>query len=152
MNRLGILIDLSHASEITFYDVLDVTTKPVIVSHSSARALCDHPRNLTDEQIKALAAKGGVVQVCLYPHFVSKKVQPDVLDAIEHINHIVRLVGIQHVGIGTDFDGDDTEKLIGCKASNELINITVELLRQGYTAEDLSKIWGDNLLRVLNAQ
>lgn len=152
MNRLGILIDISHASEKTFYDVLEVSTKPIIASHSSARALCDHPRNLTDEQIRAIADRGGVVQVCLYNRFVSKKPVPTLLDAIDHINHIVRLVGIDHVGIGTDFDGDDTEELIGCRAANELINITVELLRQGYTPEDLDKLWGDNLFRVISMQ
>jgi len=152
MNRLGLLIDLSHTSEQTFYDVLAESTKPVIASHSSARALCDHPRNLTDEQIQALAARGGVVQVCLYPHFLNREQHPTLLDAIAHINHIVRLVGINHVGIGSDFDGDDSEHLPGCRASNELINLTVELLRQGYTPEELAKLWGDNLLRVLNAQ
>ncbi len=150
MNRLGIMIDISHASEKTVYDVLETSKVPVIASHSSAKALCDHPRNLTDDQIKAIAAKGGVVQVCLYNWFISKQPNPNISDAIDHINHIVRLVGIDHVGIGTDFDGDDTEKLKGCKASNELISLTVELLRQGYTPEELDKLWGDNLLRVLN--
>ena len=91
-----------------------------------------------------------VVQVCLYNWFLSKQPNPTILDAVAHINHIVRLVGIDHVGIGTDFDGDDTEKLTGCRAANEVINLTIELLRQGYTAEELHKLWGDNLLRVLN--
>ena len=114
--------------------------------------LCDENRgNLTDDQIKAIAAKGGVVQVCLYNWFLSKQPNPTILDAVAHINHIVQLVGIDHVGIGTDFDGDDTEKLTGCRAANEVINLTVELLRQGYTAEELHKLWGDNLLRVLNS-
>ena len=150
MNRLGIIIDISHTSAKTVQDVLELSTAPIIASHSSARALCDHPRNLTDDQIKAIAAKGGVVQVCLYNWFLSKQPNPTILDAVAHINHIVRLVGIDHVGIGTDFDGDDTEKLTGCRAANEVINLTVELLRQGYTAEELHKLWGDNLLRVLN--
>ena len=90
------------------------------------------------------------MQVCLYNWFLSKQPNPTILDAVAHINHIVRLVGIDHVGIGTDFDGDDTEKLIGCRAANEIINLTVELLRQGYTPEELHKLWGDNILRVLN--
>ena len=150
MNRLGIIIDISHASDKTVQDVLELSTAPIIASHSSARALCNHPRNLTDDQIKAIAAKGGVIQVCLYNWFLSKQPHPTILDAVAHINHIVQLVGIDHVGIGTDFDGDDTEKLIGCQAANEIINLTVELLRQGYTAEELHKLWGDNLLRVLN--
>lgn len=150
MNRLGIIIDISHASEKTVQDVLEESTSPIIASHSSVRALCDHPRNLTDQQIKAIASQGGVIQVCLYNWFLSKQPHPTILDAVTHINHIVRLVGIDHVGIGTDFDGDDTEKLTGCRAANELINLTVELIRQGYTPEELNKLWGDNLLRVLN--
>lgn len=150
MNRLGIIVDISHANAKTVQDVLEISKAPIIASHSSARALCDHPRNLTDDQIRAIAAKGGVVQVCLYNWFLSKQPNPTILDAVAHINHIVRLVGIDHVGIGTDFDGDDTEKLIGCRAANEIINLTVELLRQGYTPEELHKLWGDNILRVLN--
>lgn len=150
MNRLGIIVDISHANAKTVQDVLEISKAPIIASHSSARALCDHPRNLTDDQIRAIAAKGGVVQVCLYNWFLSKQPNPTILDAVAHINHIVRLVGINHVGIGTDFDGDDTEKLIGCRAANEIINLTVELLRQGYTPEELHKLWGDNILRVLN--
>ena len=150
MNRLGIIVDISHANAKTVQDVLEISKAPIIASHSSARALCDHPRNLTDDQIRAIAAKGGVVQVCLYNWFLSKQPNPTILNAVAHINHIVRLVGIDHVGSGTDFDGDDTEKLIGCRAANEIINLTVELLRQGYTPEELHKLWGDNILRVLN--
>ena len=119
--------------------------------HSRNFGIFAYTVNLTDDQIKAIAAKGGVVQVCLYNWCLSKQPNPTILDAVAHINHIVRLVGIDHVGIGTDFDGDDTEKLTGCRAANEVINLTVELLRQGYTAEELHKLWGDNLLRVLNS-
>lgn len=148
MNELGILVDVSHAAESTFYDALETSAYPIIASHSSARALCDHPRNLTDEQLKALAAQGGVVQVCLYKGFISEEAEKASLsDAIRHIQHIVDLIGIQHVGIGSDFDGDG--ELIGCRASNELINITVRLLREGYTEEDIALIWGGNFLRVL---
>lgn len=150
MNRLGIIIDVSHASEKSFFDILEESHFPIIASHSSARAICDHPRNLTDRQIKALAERGGVVQLCLYNRFLSKKAEPTIMDAIEHINHIVRLVGINHVGIGTDFDGDDTQSLKGCRAANELINLSVELLRQGYSSEDLGKLWGGNFMRVMN--
>jgi len=150
MNREGIMIDLSHASEDTFYDVLEYSRKPVIASHSSARALCDHPRNLTDKQIKALAAKDGVVQICLYKGFINPEEEKASLsDAIRHINHIVSLVGIAHVGIGSDFDGDG--EVIGCSAANELINITMRLLEEGYSAEDIEKIWGGNLLRVMRS-
>ncbi len=149
MNRLGIMIDISHAAESTFYDVLQESKLPIIASHSSARALCDHPRNLTDDQIKALAAKDGVVQVCLYKGFInSDEEKASLNDAIKHINHIVSLVGVDYVGIGSDFDGDG--ELIGCRASNELINITVRLLKEGYSEDDIKKIWGGNLLRVMS--
>ena len=149
MNRLGILVDVSHAAESTFYDALEVSTQPIIASHSSARALCNHPRNLTDDQLKALAEKQGVVQVCLYKGFINEDAEKASLtDAIRHINHIVDLIGINHVGIGSDFDGDG--ELIGCRASNELINITLRLLKDGYKENDIAKIWGGNLLRVMS--
>lgn len=149
MNRLGIMVDVSHAAESTFYDALEASTQPIIASHSSARALCNHPRNLTDEQLKALAAQQGVVQVCLYKGFINEDAEKASLtDAIRHINYIVDLIGINHVGIGSDFDGDG--ELIGCRASNELINITVRLLKDGYSENDIAKIWGGNLLRVMS--
>lgn len=149
MNRLGIMIDLSHASEKTFYDVLERSKVPVIASHSSVRTLCDHPRNLTDDQIKAIAARNGVVQVCLYSGFINEKPEEASLsDAIRHIEYIINLVGVDYVGIGSDFDGDG--EIIGCRSANELINITVRLLKAGYTESDLQKIWGGNLLRVMS--
>lgn len=149
MNERGILVDISHAAESTFYDALETSRYPIIASHSSARALCDHPRNLTDDQLKALAAKGGVAQVCLYKGFINKEAEEASLsDAIRHITHMVDLIGIDHVGIGSDFDGDG--ELIGCRASNELINITVRLLKEGYKENDIAKIWGGNLMRVMS--
>lgn len=148
MNRCGLMIDISHTAEATFYDALEYSSYPIIASHSSARALCDHPRNLTDDQLKALAEKNGVAQICLYKGFINKDSEKaSVSDAIRHINHIVDLIGIDHVGIGSDFDGDG--ELIGCRASNELINITIHLLKQGYTEADIRKIWGENFLRVM---
>lgn len=148
MNRLGVMIDISHAAESTFFDVLKESKMPVVASHSSVRALCDHPRNLSDEQIKALAQNDGVVQICLYKGFINKEEEKASLsDAIRHIDYIVNLVGIDHVGIGSDFDGDG--ELIGCRASNELINITVKLLETGYSEQDIKKIWGGNFLRVM---
>ncbi|MBR5298044.1 MAG: gamma-glutamyl-gamma-aminobutyrate hydrolase family protein [Parabacteroides sp.] len=148
MNELGILVDISHAAESTFYQALEFSSTPIIASHSSARSLCNHPRNLTDEQLKALASQGGVAQICLYKGFINEDAEKASLsDAIRHINHIVDLVGIDHVGIGSDFDGDG--ELIGCRASNELINITVRLLKEGYTEKDIAQIWGGNFLRVL---
>jgi len=149
MNRLGIMIDVSHASEKTFFDVIEMSQTPIIASHSSVRSLCNHPRNLTDEQIKTLAQHKGVMQICLYKGFINKEEDKASLsDAIRHINHVVNLVGIDYVGIGSDFDGDG--ELIGCRAANELINITVRLLDEGYTEEDIRKIWGGNLMRVMN--
>ena len=148
MNRLGIMVDVSHASEKTFYDVLDCSEQPIIASHSSARALCNHPRNLTDDQLKALATHDGVVQLCLYKGFIHPEAEKASLsDAIRHIDHIVDLIGIDHIGIGSDFDGDG--ELIGCRSSNELINITCKLLEHGYSETDISKIWGANFLRVM---
>ena len=153
MNRLGMMVDVSHASEKTFYDVLSVSRAPVIASHSAVRALCNHPRNLTDDQIRALAAGGGVVQLCLYTGFIRENSgetgcpEATLSDAMRHIDHMVGLVGVDHVGIGSDFDGGG--ELIGCRAANELIQITVRLLEKGYTDNDIRKIWGGNLLRVM---
>lgn len=149
MNETGVMIDISHASEQTVYDVLETSLVPIIASHSSARALCNHPRNLTDEQLKAIAEKGGVIQVCLYKGFINEKAeQASLSDAIRHIEHIIHIAGIDHVGIGSDFDGDG--ELIGCRATNELINITTRLIERGYTEQDIQKIWGGNFLRVMN--
>ena len=149
MNRLGIMVDISHASEKTVCDVLATSKTPIIASHSSARALCDHPRNLTDEQLQAIAAAGGVVQVCLYHGFLSENEKVSLLDAVRHIDYMVKLIGEDHVGIGSDFDGDGGIR--GCNAANEMINLTRELLRLGYSHQTLEKIWGGNLLRVLEA-
>ncbi len=148
MNRLGIMVDLSHAGEESFWQALDCSAAPIICSHSSARALCDHPRNLTDAQLRALAAADGVCQVCLYDGFLTTaEGTANVRTAANHIDHIVQTAGIDCVGIGSDFDGGGSIR--GCRASNELINITKELLRRGYTPDDLRKIWGENLLCVM---
>ena len=148
MNRLGIMIDLSHAGDKTFWDVIETSTAPIICSHSSARALCDHPRNLTDEQLVALAQKGGVCQVCLYDGFLTRNEgTADVQTAVNHIEHIIKVAGIHAVGIGSDFDGGGG--INGCCAGNELINITKELIRRGHTDDDIRLILGGNLLRVM---
>lgn len=147
MNRLGIMIDVSHAGEATIRDVLDASMQPIIASHSSVRSLCDHARNLSDEQIVAIANKGGVVQVCLYAGFINEQDhEASILHAVEHIEYIIRLVGIEHVGIGSDFDGDG--ELIGCRTSEDLIRITIELLKRGYNEDQLALLWGENFLRV----
>jgi microsomal dipeptidase-like Zn-dependent dipeptidase/gamma-glutamyl-gamma-aminobutyrate hydrolase PuuD len=148
MNRLGLMIDLSHAGESTFRDVMEQTAFPVICSHSSARALCDHDRNLTDSQLRALAENGGVVQVCLLDAYIhSDRRKASIVHAVEHIDHIARVAGIRHVGIGSDFDGGGG--IIGCEAHNNMIQITVKLLEKGYSEEDLAGIWGGNFLRVM---
>ena len=148
MNRLGIMIDLSHAGESSFWDVMKLTRVPVICSHSSARAICDHDRNLTDDQLRALAKNGGVVQLCLLDEYINKEGDKACLmDAIRHIDHIVEVAGIDHVGIGSDFDGGGG--IIGCQGDNDLIQITVKLIERGYSAEDIAKIWGGNLMRVM---
>ncbi len=191
-NRLGIMVDISHASDKSFFDVLKTSKAPIIASHSSVRALCDHPRNLTDEMIKALASNGGVIQICFVSGYVKetkpnperekalqalrekygprreikdeaiqKKMREEYMavyenypreratveDLIDHVDHVVKLVGVDHVGFGTDFDGGgDIE---GCTDVSELPNLTVELVRRGYSEEDIRKIWGGNLMRVL---
>ena len=148
MNELGMMVDVSHAADSTFYDALELSSVPIIASHSSCRALCNHPRNLTDDQIRALAAKDGVVQICLYEGFINEdEKNASLSDAIRHILHVVDLVGVDYVGIGSDFDGGG--ELIGCRAANELINITTRLLAHGFNEEEIAKIWGGNLLRVM---
>ena len=147
MNRTGMMIDLSHSGEKSFYDTLEISRMPVVCSHSSCRSLCDHPRNLTDEQIKAITRKGGVIQICLYSGFLRSDREANILDAIEHLNHVVNLAGIEHVGIGTDFDGDGG--IIGCNDSSELINFTRRLMKERYNEEDIRRIWGGNFLRVM---
>ena len=147
MNRLGILVDLSHAGEKSFYDALEMSSQPIVCSHSSCRALCDHPRNLTDDQMRALAAKGGVMQITMYNGFLVKDGEATVLDALRHLAHAIEVMGIDHVGIGTDFDGDGGVR--GMANSSELLNFTRLLLARGYSEQDIEKIWGDNFLRVM---
>ena len=147
MNRTGMMVDLSHASEKSFYDALEISRTPIVCSHSSSRALCNHPRNLTDEQMKALASKGGVAQVTLYNGFLKEEGMATIQDAITHLNHMVDVMGIEHVGIGTDFDGDGG--IIGCASASELINFTRHLLKERYSEEDIRRIWGGNFLRVM---
>ena len=147
MNRTGMMIDLSHAAESTFYDVLEASAVPVVCSHSSCKALCDHPRNLTDEQLSAIAAKGGVVQITMYKGFLVKEGDATLDDFMRHLEHAIAVVGAKHVGIGTDFDGDGT--IIGCRDASQLINLTRELLRRGYDEATIADIWGRNWLRVM---
>ena len=158
MNRLGIMVDLSHAAESSFYDALQMSRTPIVCSHSNCRALCDHPRNLTDDQLRALAKAGGVAHTTFYPGFLkqsgtvlptsaNKTTEADILDAVAHLEHAISIMGIDHVGIGTDFDGDGG--VPGMANAAEIINFTKQLLRRRYSEEDISKIWGGNWLRVM---
>lgn len=148
MNRLGILVDLSHGGEKSFYDALDISSRPVVCSHSSSRALCDHPRNLTDDQMRALAAKGGVAQTTIYHGFLRTDGEATILDVMAHLDHAIDVMGIDHVGLGTDFDGDGGVR--GLADSSELINFTRRLLARRYSEQDIQKIWGGNFLRVMS--
>lgn len=147
MNRVGMMVDLSHAAESSFYQAIEASRTPIVCSHSSARALCDHPRNLTDDQLRALAASGGVAQVCLYDGFLRKEGGATIDDAVRHIVHMVKVADIDHVGIGTDFDGDGG--IIGCADASEVINLTRHLRAAGFTLQDIEKLWGGNFLRVM---
>jgi membrane dipeptidase len=194
MNRQGMLVDISHVSDKTFYDALAVSKAPLIASHSSCRAICNHPRDMTDEMIKALAAKGGVIQINYERSFLDQaykdaydktvggvvssfdqetkicgddtecllrkvKERTDRLTAegqlphvswekiIEHIDHVVKLVGAEHVGLGSDFDGADMPD--GLEDCSKLPKITEALLRKGYSEDDTRKILGENTLRIM---
>jgi membrane dipeptidase len=195
MNELGIMVDVSHISDRSFFEVLQLSRTPVLASHSCARALSNSPRNLSDEMLLALKKNNGVIQLCILNDYV-KQPPPDaerekafaefykkeetyggwgnikdqaikdkfekeydaldirfpkppvyVKDAVDHIDHIVRLIGIDHVGIGTDFDGGGG--LADCKDVTQLKNITIELVRRGYSKKQIAKIWGGNAMRVL---
>jgi membrane dipeptidase len=196
LNDLGVMIDVSHISDRSFFDVLALSRGPVMASHSCARALSDSPRNLSDEMLLALKKNGGVIQLCILNDYIKqppanperdqafaalrKKINDNyggwgnikdkavrdqvekeydalearypsppvfVKDAVNHIDHIVRLIGIDHVGIGTDFDGGGG--LADCRDVTELKNITIELVRRGYGKKEIAKIWGENAMRVM---
>lgn len=191
MNRLGMMVDVSHASDKSFFDAVELSKTPVIASHSSVRALAKNDRNMTDEMIKKLAEKGGVIQICLLDAYVKEpdtttvqfqevkklrkyyranvdklndqekealfqkwdalraqdtKNNPSVKDLVDHIDHVKNLVGVDYVGIGSDFDGGGG--LMDCADVSQFPNITLELLHRGYSEKDIRKIWGGNLLRV----
>lgn len=194
MNRWGIMVDISHVHDNTFWDVIHLTKAPIIASHSSARKLRDVPRNMDDNMLRAIKANGGVVQLCLLGDYIKdipqnpkrkaalagladkqaawlqgklnqvmvtdllKKLQaindqypeikPTLSDAIDHLDHMVAIMGIDHVGIGSDFDGGGG--LIGIEDVSQMPNITQELLQRGYTPDDIRKIWGGNLMRVFD--
>ncbi len=194
MNRLGMLVDISHVADKTFYDAIAVTKAPVIASHSSARALTDHPRNMTDDMLRAVAKNGGVVQVNFYNAFIdenyrkahdaqakdrdaavkaygdqlqaagkavtyldserierewnAKIPRPPLSSLIGHIDYIAKVAGIDHVGLGSDFDGVSGATPAGIDSAADLPTITQALLDRGYSADDIRKILGGNILRV----
>lgn len=191
MNSIGMMVDVSHLSDKSFYDVLNITRAPVIASHSSCRALCVNPRNLSDDMLLALKENGGVIQICILSEYL-KTMEPNpemevrlkelesrfgdydtisgesrknmmrgeyreirkkyeklatVSDIVDHIDHVVQVIGIDFVGIGTDFDGGGGVE--GCRNAAEVKNITIELLRRGYSKKEIEKIWSGNIMRVL---
>ena len=148
MNRVGMMVDLLHAAESTFYDVLDVSQEPVICSHSSSRLLCDHPRNLTDDQLRAIAEVGGVAQATFYPGFLRTDGEATIKDAVRHILHMIDVAGVDHVGVGSDFDGDGG--VPGLNDESEMINLTRRLMAEGFGPTVLKKIWGGNIVRVMS--
>ena len=148
MNRLGMMIDVSHIASTSFRDAIETSRAPIIASHSGCKALCNHPRNLDDRQLKALANSGGVIQVVAVPQFLKKSPEDKktIKDYIDHIDHAVKVAGVDHVGIGSDFDGGGG--VPGFENHADSLNVTVEFVRRGYSEEDIGKIWGGNLMRV----
>lgn len=163
MNRLGMMVDISHVSDETFWDCIEVSQAPLIASHSSSRALTNVSRNLTDNMLKAMAKKGGVVMVNFYNGFINteyaktgmpgptKAAQTATLAMLmQHFEHIIKVAGIDHVGIGSDFDGVDGLLPTGMEDVTKLPTITFELLKRGYSENDVKKVLGENLLRAMS--
>jgi membrane dipeptidase len=150
MNRLGMMVDVSHTSKAAMLQAVAASSTPVIATHSCIRALCDHPRNLDDEQLDALAASGGVVQVTLVSFFLKagkKEAEVTLDDFVDHIDYAVRRMGIAHVGIGSDFDGGGG--VVGWRDAGESANVTAELVRRGYDRPAIAALWGGNFMRLL---
>jgi membrane dipeptidase len=149
MNRLGIMVDVSHVSKEASLEAMRLSRAPVIASHSSARALAGHPRNMDDEQLLALKENGGVMQTVALDAFVTDSAGATVVDFVDHIDYAVDLIGIDHVGISSDFDGGGG--VDGWMDASETFSVTLELVRRGYSGEDIEKLWGGNTLRVWRA-
>jgi len=153
MNRLGIIIDISHADDSLQMDLIRASIKPVVASHSCARALNDAPRQIPDSIIRALAEEGGVISVTFYPGHISSLYPDSVVtlaDLVDHIDHIVQIAGVDHVGFGSDFLGSENHT-VGLESAAGLPGITRALLDRGYARADIEKILGGNLLRLFEA-
>jgi len=149
LDRLGMLIDISHLSDAGFWDLIEVAKGPVMASHSNARAVCDHPRNMMDDMIRAMADRGGVMGMNFAPGFVHPT-QATVQGVVDHIDYIVSIVGPNHIGLGSDFDGIPYTPE-GLEDVTRMPNITAELLKRDYSEEDIKKILGENHLRMMKA-
>ncbi len=148
-NRLGILLDMAHLSPAGVRDVLELSDAPVVVTHANSYALWPHPRNLTDEQLEAVAAKGGVVGVTPVPIFLGDGDHSQLSILMDHLDHMVKVIGADHVGLGMDFDGVGEMRCAGIDDVSMLPNITRSLVERGYSADDIGRILGGNFLRVL---
>jgi membrane dipeptidase len=154
MNRLGMIVDVSHSSDKTTWDVLEISTEPIIASHSSAQAICGHPRNVNDDLIKAISQSGGAIFINFCPEFLdedfwkgSRKEAPLIDKVIAHIDHIANVGGIESVGIGSDYDGMGPAP-IGLEDVSKFPNITKKLIEKGYKEDDIAKVMGGNFLRI----
>jgi membrane dipeptidase len=146
MNRIGIIVDVSHLNDVGFWDVLEVSKDPVIASHACCRGLSHHPRNLTDEMIKALSEKGGVIGITFVKRFLSEDAEKATIDSVvNHIDHAIDVGGIDHVGIGSDFDGGG----LALQDATKMPEITKRLVNRGYSDNEVQKILGGNFLRVI---
>ena len=152
MNRLGLLLDLAHANDRTVEDVLELAARPVVSTHGGVFACCPHYRCSTDEQIRGIAATGGLVSIAFYDQFVAAPPEKATVDGIvDQIAHVAGLVGIGHVGIGTDFDGLPEGVWPVIRTADRLPELTEAMVRRGFSAAEIRKVWGGNYLRVLRA-
>ncbi|WP_434655386.1 dipeptidase [Thermoanaerobacterium thermosaccharolyticum] len=148
MNRLGMIVDVSHLNERGFWDAINICEKPLIASHSDCKALCRHPRNLSDDQIKAIAAKGGVIGINFCPDFLRDDDNASVEDVLDHIEHIVNLVGVEHVGFGSDFDGIEKTPF-GLDDAASFPKILDGLKKRGFKDDEINSISHDNFERII---
>lgn len=147
-NRLGIMVDTAHANEKTFWDILAASRAPVINSHTAGYALRPHHRNLKDDQLRAIAQSGGVVGIIYYPSYLGSGLSGTVAEVADHIDHVVKVAGVDHVGLGSDWDGFVSMPK-GLRDASQLPHLTALLMQRGYSTEDIHKILGGNMLRVM---